>query len=118
MKKTLLLSALFFVFIASAKSEKSTIVYDILNKYVNQKVENIQQIVKFTDAQAEQLKKLELNYLLDVQKAENCWLCNSKRKVQKLKLKRNKDLNLILPRDQFIKYDAIERDAIKMNPRE
>lgn len=118
MKRILLLSAVFFFCFAMGKSEKSTVVYDILSNHVIQKVEKMQELIKFSDAQAIQLKKLELDYLLKVQKAEIRRCGNSKKKVEKLKIQRDQDLQNILTRDQFIKYDLTERDAIKMIPRE
>lgn len=116
MKRILLLSAAFFFCFAMGKSEKSTVVYDILSNHVIRKVEKMQELIKFTDAQATQLKDLELDYLLKVQKAENCRCCNAGKKVEKLSIKRDKNLQNILTRDQFIKYDAIERDKIKEYP--
>lgn len=116
MKRILLLSAVFFFCFATAKSEKSTVIYDILNNYVIQKVEEMQKLIKFSDAQAEQLKKLELQFLLDVRKAENRRFCNQKKRVEKLEQNRDIQLQQVLTRDQYIKYDAAINNRIKKVP--
>lgn len=116
MKQTLLLSVLFIFSFSAVKSEKSTIIYDILNSYVIQKVEKMQELVKFSDVQANQLKKMELDYLLDIQKAENCKCCNTKKRVEKLKKNRDAKLQQILTREQYVKYDMLMDDRIKDIP--
>lgn len=116
MKQALLLSALFIFCFSTAKSEKSTIIHDILSSYATRKVEKMQELVKFTDEQADLLKKMELNYLLNIQKAENCRCCNTKRRVEKLKQNRDKELQQILTREQFIKYDMLTNGRVKNIP--
>lgn len=118
MKRILLLSSLVLICFASVKAENSAIIQNILKDYVAQKVEKMQQLINFTDAQAIELKDLELKYLLKVQKAENCRCCNTKKKVAKLRTKRDADLQKILTREQYIKYDTVDRGTIIMNPRE
>lgn len=116
MKKILTFASLFFICFATAKSEKSTIIHDILNDYVVQKVDEMQQIIKFSDTQAEQLKKLELRFLLDVQKAENCCFCNPQKRVDKLRAKKYLAAEKILPKYQFIQYKAIDNKEVKRHP--
>ncbi|NLO70916.1 MAG: hypothetical protein GX102_08295 [Porphyromonadaceae bacterium] len=118
MKRILLLSTLFLICFVSVKSEKSAIIQNILKDHVAQQVEKRQNLIKFTNAQAIELKDLELKYLLNVQRAENCRCCNTKKRVAKLRAKRDEDLQKILTREQYIKYDAIDRNTIIMNPRE
>ena len=113
MKQIFLTIVLALVCNAAFSAEKSTIIKDILTEHVSQKVEKMQQLINFSDAQREQLQELELIFLLDVQKAENCTCCNSQKKVEKLKVKREQNLQKILTREQFIKYDAIENNRIK-----
>ena len=96
------------------QDSKSTIIKDVLTEYVANKVEQMQHLIKFDDIQSKQLKELELKFLLDVQKAENCPFCNTRKKTEKLKLNREQDLQKILTREQFLKYDAIEKDRIKI----
>ncbi len=116
MKRILFLSALFLVSISSFSAEKSTIIQSILNEYVIQKVETIQEFIRFSDLQADQLKQTELNYLLEVQKAENCNCCRSLKRVDKLTNKRNLELQKILTREQYMKYDTLWKDRIKKHP--
>jgi hypothetical protein len=113
MKQIFLTIVLALVYNTAFSAEKSTIIKDILTEHVTQKVSQMQHLINFNDAQSEQLKELELNFLLDVQKAENCSCCNSQKKVEKLKAKREQNLQKILTREQFIKYDAIENSRIK-----
>lgn len=113
-KRTLLLTAL-FAFILTASAQQS-IIKDVFERYVEDKVSSMQKIIDITDEQATQLKELELNFLLDVNAAENSWWCKSKKKIEKLKSKKKKQLNEILRRDQYIKYDAIVNDKIKRHP--
>lgn len=116
MKRILLFASLFMTCIMALPIEKTTVIKNILGEYVIWKVDYMQQLIKFTDSQANQLKHLELNYLLDVQKAENCKCCNSKKKVAKLTEHKDKELQEILTREQYLKYDALERDKIKKYP--
>ena len=116
MKQILLTIVLSLVCNTAFPAEKSAIIKGILTDHVSQKVEKMQRLISFSDAQSEQLKELELNFLVDVQKAENCACCSSQKKVEKLKIKREQDLRKILTDDQFFKYDAIEKDRIKKGP--
>ena len=113
MKQIFLTIVLALVCNTAFSAEKSTIIKDILTEHVSQNVEKMQHLINFSDAQREQLQELELIFLLDVQKAENCTCCNSQKKVEKLKVKREQNLQKILTREQFIKYDAIENNRIK-----
>lgn len=115
MKKTIL--SLILITAAGGSSAQSTgIITDVLRKYTEQKVASMQQLIQFDDAKAEQLFKVEFNYLIEVQKAEGCTFCNKKKRIKKLQEKRDKNLQIILERDQYIKYNAIEKDRIKKQP--
>lgn len=116
MKKLILLSTFIFVIIVSAMTQ-SSITENVFRESVNRKVLRIQQSIGFDEQKAEQLKVLELNYLLDIQKAETCFLCNSKKKIEKLKNKRDEDLQRVLSRDEYIKYLSIENNLINENNR-
>lgn len=116
MKKLILLSTFIFVIIASAMTQ-SSITENVFRESVNRKVLRMQQSIGFDEQKAERLKVLELNYLLDVQKAETCFLCNSKKKIEKLKNKRDEDLQRVLSRDEYIKYLSIENNLINENNR-
>ena len=116
MKKTALILTVFFAFITVASAQKSGIISEVLRQSAENNVTRMQELIKFDDAQAEKLKNLELNFLLDVQKAENCCLCNKKKRIEKLQKKRDADLQQILTREQYIKYDAVENERIQDIP--
>ena len=116
MKQILSIIVLSFICSVAFPAEKSTIITGVLTEYATHKVEKMQRLINFSDAQHEQLKELELNFLLDVQKAESCACCNSKKKVEKLKKQKEQNLQKILTYDQFIKYDAIENNRLKKGP--
>jgi hypothetical protein len=77
----------------------------------------MQKSIGFDNQKANQLKELELNFLLDVQKAETCFLCNSKKKIEKLKKRRDTELQSILSRDEYNKYQTIENNLLNENNR-
>lgn len=116
MKRIILLATVLMMFVLAVPAQKSTIIKGVLNEYAVQKVDYMQSLIKFTDVQAGQLKELELNYLLGVQKVENCKWGNQQKKVDKLKVKKDKQLQEILTREQYLKYDAVERNVIKKYP--
>lgn len=116
MKKFTLLLTAFVAFVAVASAQKSGIIAEVLRQSAENKVVQMQELIKFDDAQAEKLKNLEFKFLLDVQKAENCCLCNKKKRVEKLQKKRDAELQQILSRDEYIKYDAVDNKKIKKHP--
>lgn len=115
MKKSLVL-ALLLITIMRVSAQQSSIIKDVLVASVEEKVSSMQELIGFDDAQAQQLKQVELDFLLDVNKAERCFLCNKKKRIEKLKRKRDTNLQQILTRDQYIKYDAIENERIEKHP--
>ena len=117
MKKTGFILIAFIALATVALAQHPTnIINNVLKKSADDKVERMQQLIGFDDAQANQLKTLEYTFLLDVRKAEKCCFCNKKKRVEKLKTKRATDLQKILTREQFIKYDAVENERIKKHP--
>lgn len=115
MKKIILLFTVLFGFILNASTQES-IVKDVFEKFVEDKITSMQKVIDIDDEQANQLKVLELTFLIDVNSAENCWWCNSKKRIIKLEDKKEKQLKKILSLDQYIKYDALENDKIKKHP--
>ena len=115
MKKKILLFTALFAFIVNASAQES-IIKDVFEKFVEDKITSMQEVIDITDDQAEQLKEVELRYLLDVNSAENCWLRSTKKRVRKLDEKKQEKLKEILSLDQFIKYDALENKKIKKHP--
>lgn len=115
MKKKILLFTTLFAFILNASAQES-IIRDVFEKFVEDKITSMQEVIDITDEQAEKLKKVELNYLLDVNSAENCWLRSTKKRVKKLDAKKQEKLKEILSLDQFIKYDALVNKKIKKHP--
>lgn len=115
MKKKILLFTALFAFIVNASAQES-IIKEVFEKFVEDKITSMQEVIDITDDQAEQLKEVELRYLLDVNSAENCWLRSTKKRVRKLDEKKQEKLKEILSLDQFIKYDALVNKKIKKHP--
>ena len=112
--KILLLTALFaFTFNALAQN---SIVTDVFEEFVENKIERLQHLIGFDDNQAEELKELELNFLHDVNAAENCFWCRTKKRIKKLSRERDKGLQRILTREQYIKYHAIDNNLLQKDP--
>ena len=115
MKKILILFTTLGAFILNVSSQDS-IINSVFEKFVESKISSMQKVIDITDEQAEQLKEVELNFLLDVNSAENCFWCNKKKRVEKLKTMKEEQLKEILRLDQYIKYDALENKKIKKHP--
>ncbi len=115
MKKKILLFAALFGFMLTISAQES-IIKEVFEDFVEDKVSSMQKIIDINDEQAKQLKEIELNFLLDVNSAENCWWCKKKKRIKKLEKKKEKQLKEVLSLDQFIKYDAIENEKIKRHP--
>ena len=115
MKKKLLLFTALFAFILNTSAQES-IIKDVFEQFVETKIERMQKLINFDDKQAIQLKELELNFLLEVNAAENCFWCRTKKRIKKLNKQRDNDLQLILTREQYIKYNAIDNNLIQKNP--
>lgn len=115
MKKKILLFIPLLALVFNASAQDS-IIKNVFEKFVEDKVSSMQKVIDITDEQAKQLKEVELNYLQDVNSAENCFWCNKKKRVEKLKTKKEEQLKEILRLDQYIKYDALENKKIKKRP--
>lgn len=116
MKRFFLLSAIVCISLSLFSAEKTSIVKDVFKTHAVRQVEYAQNLISFTDLQAKQLVELEYQFLLDVQKVENCRLCNSTKKIESLKTNKYKKVERILPKDEFIKYKAIDNKEIKRYP--
>ncbi len=88
----------------------------VLKDYVNEKVDFYQEIIKFNDERARELKKIELQYLLDVKKAEECLLCQTQKRIKKLNMKKYRAVEKLLSRDEFVKYKALENQEVRKRP--
>lgn len=97
-------------------AQQPSIIENVLANSVEKKISSMQELIGFDDLQAQQLKHMELNFLLEVNKAERCFLCNKKKRIEKLKQKRDAELQKILKRDEYIQYDAIDNERIKKRP--
>lgn len=115
MKKILVLS-LSLLTIMGLSAQQPSIIENVLVNSVEEKVVSMQELIGFDDAQAQQLREMELSFLLGVNKAENCFLCNKRKRIEKLRQTRNAELQKILERDQYIQYDAVENKKIKKHP--
>ncbi len=116
MKKLGLIITAFVAFVTIASAQKTGIIAEVFRQSVDDKITYMQELIKLDDEQVIKLNELELNFLFNIQKAENCFLCNKKRRIQKLKENRDAELQKILTREQYIKYDAVENDRIKNIP--
>lgn len=115
MKRRFLLFTALFAFILNVSGQDS-IIKGVFEEFVENKIERMQKFIDFDDKQADELKKLELNYLLDVNKAEHNFWCRTKKRIKKLNKKREKNLKLILSREQYIKYNSIDNKLIEKEP--
>ena len=115
MKKKLLLFTTLFAFILNSSAQES-IIKDVFEQFVETKIERMQRLIGFDDMQAGKLRELELKFLLDVNIAENCFWCRTEKRVKKLNKQRDNDLQIILNREQYIKYNAIDNNLIQENP--
>ena len=113
MKKIILtLGILFAAAVSISVAQEKGIIAEVLSTSVEQKVDSMQKLIGFEDEIALQLKEIELKYLLDVQKAETCFLCRTSKRIKKLQSAREEKLQDILPRDQYMKYHAIENNLL------
>ncbi len=116
MNKKIFTLSLLLLTIMGLSAQQPSIIEKVLANSVEEKVDSMQKLIGFDDEQAQQLREMELKFLQEVNKAENCFLCNKQKRIEKLKQRRNAKLQKILDRDQYIKYDAIEDDRIKKVP--
>lgn len=115
MKRNTLLITMMLAFITPSFSQTS-ITEKVFQESVGNKVEEMQQLIGFDDQKARLISEIELNFLLKVNKAERCHWCRKQKRIEKLKTAREEQLQKILPRDQYIKYDAIENERMKKQP--
>ncbi|HBB01410.1 MAG: hypothetical protein A2W86_05545 [Bacteroidetes bacterium GWD2_45_23] len=115
MKRNTLLITMILAFITPSFSQTS-ITEKVFQESVENKVEEMQQLIGFDDQTAQLISEIELNFLLEVNKAERCHWCRKQKRIENLKTTRDEHLQKILPRDQYIKYDAIENERIKKQP--
>lgn len=115
MKRNILLITALFALIINASAQDS-IIKGVFEEFVENKISSVQKAVPITEEQAIALKRVELDYLLGVNDAENCFLCRTKRRIRKLKSKKEDQLKEILSRDEYIKYDAFMNKKIKKHP--
>ena len=115
MKRNILLVIALFTIILNSSAQDS-IINDVFEQFVEDKISSVQKVIPITEEQAVALKKVELDYLLAVNAAENCFLCRTKRRIKKLKSKKEEQLKEILNLDEYIKYDAFVNRKIKKHP--
>ena len=116
MKKSLLLSlALFGFAIAIFAQNPTNIIPDALQRSAEAKVQEMQQLIRFDDNQAEQLKTMQFQFLLNVRRAENRTF-RSRRNIERLQRERDAALQQILTREQYIRWNAVENNIIQNIP--
>lgn len=81
-----------------------------------EKVQYMQSIIRFDNAKARKLEKVEYKYLVDIAKVGKFSTKNSVEKFRKLEIKRDKELRKILTRGEYLKYNAIEKNNIRKHP--
>ncbi|MGI6573379.1 MAG: hypothetical protein ACOX19_08240 [Fermentimonas sp.] len=116
MKKIIFSLILLAASVTTSSTQTTGIIADVLRKSVEQKVASMQELVQFDDMKAEQLFKVECAYLFEVRKVEGCMFCNKKKRIERLQENRDKNLQIILDRDQYIKYRVIEDDLVQKSP--
>ena len=115
MKRNILLITAFFALIINSSAQNS-IIKGVFEEFVENKISSVQKAIPITEEQAIALKKIELDYLLGVNNAEHRFLCKTKRRIRKLKSKKEEQLKEILSKDEYIKYDAFMNKKIKRHP--
>ena len=105
----------FNIILLSAQSSKQ-ILQDALREGVEAKVTLLQEQIKFTDEQAEQIKEIEIEFLTGVQKAEKCFMCSKKKRLENLDKQRDDKLGSIMTRGQYIRYLGGSIDDVKNHP--
>ena len=115
-KRRLLVAALLLCGVAVLGQNPGSIIEEVLKESADEKVTRLRELIGFDDGKARQLKELEFIFLLDVQKAENCCLCNRKKRIERLRKKRDAELQKILSREEYIRYDAVENERIRKYP--
>ena len=116
MKKSLLLSLALFGFATAIFAQNPTnIIPDALQRSAEAKVQEMQQLIRFDDNQAEQLKTMQFQFLLDVRRAENRTF-RSRRNIERLQRERDAALQQILTREQYIRWNAVENNIIQNIP--
>lgn len=116
MKKISWIIPVALLILFACKSNAGVLSKDELKEKAREKVLEMQEIIGFNDYQAAKLIDLEYRFLYDVQKVGRCILCNKEKETERLKKQREVDLQKYLPRDEYIKYNAIENDRIKNIP--
>ncbi len=111
--KIVILGSLLILFASCASGVYKKSSLKKMHQQVEQKVDQMQKMIKFSDAQSFRLKKVELKYLKELHKIEDCKDCNKEYLLQKLQNKKDVQLQNILERHQYIQYSAIEEDRIK-----
>lgn len=82
-------------------------------KEAESKVEKMQELIEFSNEQIFKLKKMEVAYLNEITKVNHCDDCNKELMIKEIDEKRDIQLQNILTREQYIKYDAIDKERIK-----
>lgn len=116
MKKIILLAITLLLGSYSAYSQQTSVISDIFSHYTHQKVAERQKLILFDNAQAAQLEAMEYQYLLDLQKAETGCRCRAQKRTEKLNRLRDLNLQKILTREQYLKYEALDKDKIRKLP--
>ena len=113
MKKIILFSVL--LALSATTFAQNNIITDALQRSAEAKVQEMQQLIRFDDYQAEQLEAMQFQFLLDVRRAENRTF-RTRRRIERLQRERNAALQEILTPEQYIRWNAIENSLIRNMP--
>ena len=116
MKKSLLL-IVFSGVITMLSAQQPSIIERVLENSAKDKVSTMQELIGFDDQKAEHLMLIETEFLLNVNKVEHCFLCNKRKRIEKLKNKRDEALQAVLLRDEYLKYQSVDNELLNKNYR-
>ncbi|MBP1663396.1 MAG: putative secreted protein [Bacteroidetes bacterium] len=100
----------------SAGAQQQSVIREILSRAASGKVTEMQKLIHFDDVQARELEAMEFQYLLNMEKVETGCRCRIQKRRDKLNRQRDIKLQKILTREQYLKYDALDKDKIRKLP--
>lgn len=110
------ISAIFIIIVllsaCAASKENSGLEGDLIHR-VELKIAKMQELIKFDDRQAERLKKIEFEYSEAMRICKESSSCNREITKKRLAAKRDTQLQEILTREQYVKYDAVDGNRIE-----
>ncbi|HPT42693.1 MAG TPA: hypothetical protein PLH52_02500 [Paludibacteraceae bacterium] len=115
-KKIILSTIILLSGFTIAGTQQQSVIREILSRTASGKVTEMQKFIHFDDVQARQLEIIEYQYLLNMQKAETGCRCRIQKRTDIYNRQRDIELQKILTREQYLKYDALDKDKIRKLP--